>query len=57
MSPRKYLFIKNFSGIIVKELDRGIIESEFEFQSYNYIHFRTNTPGKSMNPLILPAMD
>ena len=28
----------------------------FEIQSLCYIHFRTNTLGKGMNPLILPAM-
>ena len=34
----------------------GIIVSEFELRSHYYVHFRTNTFGKSMNPLILPAM-
>ena len=29
---------------------------EFVLQSRYYIHFRANTPGKGMNPLILPAI-
>ena len=41
---------------MVKALDSGIVVSEFELQSYYYDHFRTNTLGKGMNPLILPAM-
>ena len=43
-------------GIKVKTLDNGIVVSEFELQSLYYVHFRTNTFGKGMNPLILPAM-
>ena len=43
-------------GLMVKTLDCGIVESEFELQSRYYFHFRTNTLGKGMNPLILPAM-
>ena len=35
---------------------RGIVVNEFELQSRYYVHFRTNTLGKGMNPLILPAM-
>ena len=34
----------------------GIVRSEFELQSRYYIHFWTNTLGKGMNPLTLPAM-
>ena len=30
--------------------------TEFEFQSRYYVHFRTNTLMKGMNPLKLPAM-
>ena len=41
---------------MVKVTDCGIVVSEFEFQSHYYVHFRTNTLGKGMNPLILPAM-
>ena len=43
-------------GVMVKAMDSGIVESEFELQSCYYIHFRTNILGKGMNPLILPAM-
>ena len=41
---------------MVKVLDYGIVVSEFKLQSHYYIHFWTNTLGKGMNPLILPAM-
>ena len=40
----------------VKAMDCKILVSEFEPQSRNYVSFRTNTLGKGMNPLILPAM-
>ena len=43
-------------GVMVKAMDRGIVVSEFVFQSRYYVHFRANTLGKGMNPLILPAM-
>ena len=43
-------------GVMVKVMDCGIVVSEFELQSRYYVHFRANTLGKSMNPLILPAM-
>ena len=43
-------------GVMVKLMDCKIVVSEFELQSRNYVHFRTNTLGKGMNPLILPAM-
>ena len=43
-------------GVIVKAMYCGIVVSEFVLQSRYYVHFRANTPGKSMNPLILPAM-
>ena len=35
--------------LMVKTLDCGIIVSEFELQSRNYVHFRTNTLGKGTN--------
>ena len=41
---------------MVKALDCGIVVTEFEPQSRYYIHFRTNTLGKGMNHIILPAM-
>ena len=43
-------------GVMVKAIYCGIVVSEFVLQSRYYIHFRTNTLGKGMNPLILPAM-
>ena len=43
-------------GIMVKVMDCRIVVSEFELHPRNYVHFRTNTLGKGMNPLILPAM-
>ena len=43
-------------GEMVKATDCGIILSEFVFQSHYYVHFRANTLGKGMNPIILPVM-
>ena len=43
-------------GVMVKEMDYRIVVSEFVFQSCYYVHFRANTLGKGMNPLILPSM-
>ena len=43
-------------GVMVKAMDSGIVVREFVLQSRYYVHFRTNTLGKGMNPLILPAM-
>ena len=43
-------------GVMVKAMDCGIVVSEFVLQSRFYVHFRANTFGKGMNPLILPAM-
>ena len=43
-------------GVMVKAMDCGIVVSEFVLQSCYYVHFRVNTLGKGMNPLILPAM-
>ena len=36
--------------------DCGIVVREVVLQSRYYVHFRANTLGKGMNPLILPAM-
>ena len=41
---------------MVKAMDCGIVVSEFVLQSPYYVHFRSNTFEKGMNPLILPAM-
>ena len=43
-------------GVMIKAMDCGIIVSEFVLQSRYYVHFRANTLGKGMNPLIPPAM-
>ena len=43
-------------GVMVKAMDCGIVVHEFVLQSRYYFHFRANTLGKGMNPLILPAM-
>ena len=43
-------------GVMVKAMDCGIVVSLFVLQVRYYIHFQANTLGKSMNPLILPAM-
>ena len=42
--------------VMVKEIDCGIVVSEFVLQSRYHVHFRVNTSGKGMNLLILPAM-
>ena len=42
--------------VMVKVLDCGILVSEFEITARYYVHFRTNTFGKGINHLILPAM-
>ena len=43
-------------GVMVKAMDCGIVVREFILLSCYYVHFRANTLGKGMNPLILPAM-
>ena len=43
-------------GVMVKAMECGIIVSEFVLQLRYYVHFRANTFGKGMNPLILLAM-
>ena len=42
--------------VMVKAMDCGIVVCEFKLQSRYYVHFRENTLGKGMNPLILPVM-
>ena len=46
-----YLFPR---GVMVKAMNCGIVVREFVLQSRYYVHFRANTLGKGMNPLILP---
>ena len=45
-----------YRGVIVKAMNYGIVLSEFVLQSCYYVHFRANTLGKGMKPLILPAI-
>ena len=40
-------------GVMVKAMDCRIVVREFVLQSRYYVHFRANTFGKGMNPLIL----
>ena len=57
--PYMCLILKAFvcpRGVMVKAMDCGIVVREFVLQSRYYVHFRANTLGKGMNPLILPAM-
>ena len=42
--------------VMVKAMDFGIAISEFKLHSSYYVHFRANTLGNGMNPLILLAM-
>ena len=41
---------------MVKAMDCVIVVSEFVLQLLYYVHFRANTLGKGMNPLILLAL-
>ena len=41
---------------MVKAMACGIVVNEFELQSRYNAYFRTNTLGKGMRPLILPAI-
>ena len=41
---------------MIKVLDFGLKVSVFELQSCYYVHFRTNTLRKGMNPIIPPVM-
>ena len=43
-------------GVMVKVMDCEIVVHELILQARYYVHFRANTLGKGMNPLILPAM-
>ena len=54
----KDLFIYQFfgcpRGVMIKAMNCGIVVREFVLQSLYYVHFRANSLGKGMNPLILP---
>ena len=53
---KKYIKVGCPRGVMVKAMDCGIVVSKLVLQSRYYVHFRANTLGKGMNPLILPAM-
>ena len=44
---------QRISGVVVNVQDCDIVVSEFELNSHYYVHFRTNTLGKGMNPFVL----
>ena len=53
------IYIKSSSyevGVMVKAMDCRIVVSEFVLQLCYYVHFRADTLGKGMNPLILSAI-
>ena len=58
--PRRYSLLGRLRhqainrGVMVKAMNCGIVVCEFVLQSRYYVHFRANTLGKGMNPLILP---
>ena len=52
-----FLQVPGGGSSLCNGMDCGIVVSEFVLQSRCYVHFRANTLGKGMNPLILPAMD
>ena len=41
---------------MVKLLDGGLEINKFEIQSRYYVHFRTNSLGKYVNPFIFPGI-
>ena len=43
-------------SVMVKAMDCRIVVIEFVLQSRYYVHFRANTLGKGMKPLILPTL-
>ena len=49
--------MRGSNGIIANVLNCDIEISEFEIQSFCYIHFRTNAHGKGWNLQISPVMD
>ena len=49
-----HYLLEYLGGVMVKAMHCGIVVREFVLQSRYYVHFRANTLGKGMNPLILP---
>ena len=56
MSSKNQTQKKKGGVLVIKKLDCRIVLSKLEFPSRFYVDFRTNTVGKGMNLLILPAM-
>ena len=48
--------VQNPCGVVANVWDCDIVVSEFELQSHDYTHFRANTLGKDMNPVILRSI-
>ncbi len=46
---------RDFRVVVANVLNYGLEVSKFELQSYYYIYCRTNTLGKAMKLLIIPA--
>ena len=47
--------VSGWGDLVIKAMDCGIAVKEFELQSRYYVHFRTNTLGKGMNPTNSPS--
>ena len=43
-------------GVMVNVLSCDNVVSDFELQSFSYIHVRTDNLEKGINPIIFPAM-
>ena len=48
------VLLEKYTSHFIKAMNCGIVVREFVLQSRYYVHFRANTLGKGMNPLILP---
>ena len=46
---------KSLRDVVANVLDCNIIITEFELRSLYYVHFRTNTLAKGMDPFTLPT--
>ena len=55
MHTYMYVYEGNPFSVVANKQDCDIIVSEFELQSFYYVHSQINTFGKGMNLLTLPA--
>ena len=46
----------NLRDVVANVINCDFVVREFELKSSYYVHFRSNTLGKSMNPFVPPAM-